>query len=75
MDTSGPLGSKSGMSPCTAMKDMASASGDFYSDATASQNKGQCTSSANPNLTLDQIFKSVAVSFTVSRLVPNGYYN
>ena len=68
-DTSGPL---KGLSPCTALQDMASSAADFYSDATASQNKGQCTSSANPSLTLNQIFQNVATSFTVSRLIPNG---
>jgi hypothetical protein len=53
---------------------MATSAGDFYSDATASQNKGQCTSSSNPNLTLNEIFQSVATSFTVARLVPNSFY-
>lgn len=68
-DTSGPL---AGISPCTTMQDLASTSGDFYSDSTASQNKGQCTSSANPNLSLNSIFKQVATSFTVARLIPNN---
>jgi len=67
-------GSLKGLSPCTALQNMASSAGDFYSDATASQNKGQCTSSSNPNLTLNQIFQAVATSFTVSRLVPNSDY-
>jgi Flp pilus assembly protein TadG len=68
-DTSGPL---AGLSPCTAVKDMASSASNFYSDATASQNKGQCTSAANPNLTLNNIFKQVATTFTVARLIPNN---
>lgn len=68
----GPL---AGLSPCAAMQKMATAATNFYSDATASQNKGQCTSSSNPNLNLDQIFKSVATSFTVARLVPNSDFN
>jgi hypothetical protein len=68
-DTSGSL---KGLSPCTAMQDMASTSATFYSDATASQNKGQCTSSANPNLSLSGIFKQVATSFTVARLIPDN---
>jgi hypothetical protein len=66
-DTSGPL---AGISACTAMQDMASSSDDFYSDATASQNKGQCAS-AN-SYSLDSIFKSIAAKFTNARLVPNG---
>ncbi|HEY2470741.1 MAG TPA: VWA domain-containing protein [Terracidiphilus sp.] len=71
-DKSGP---KSGLSPCSALQQMASSPATFYSDASASQNKGQCTSASNPNLTLNQIFKSVATSFTVSRLVPNSYFS
>jgi len=71
-DKSGPL---SGLSACSALQKMATAPANFYSDATATQNKGQCTSASNPNLTLNQIFKSVATSFTVARLVPNSFYN
>lgn len=68
-DTSGAL---KGISPCTAMLDMASSPANFYSDATASQNKGQCVSAANPSLSLTGIFKQVATSFTQARLVPNN---
>jgi hypothetical protein len=67
-DTTGSL---KGISPCTTLQKMATAASNFYSDATASQNKGQCTSSANPNLSLNQIFKQVAVSLTVARLLPD----
>ncbi len=66
-DKSGPL---AGLSPCTAMQDMASSSSDFYSDATASQNKGQCAS-AN-SYSLNSIFTSIAAKFTNARLIPNG---
>ena len=68
-DTSGPL---KGITACATMRTMASTPGNFYSDATASQNKGQCTSTANPNLTLNNIFKQVATSFTVARLIPDN---
>lgn len=68
-DTSGPL---KGISPCTTLQKMASSAADFYSDANASQNKGQCTSTANPNLSLTNIFKQVATSFTVARLIPDN---
>lgn len=60
------------VSPCSALQQMASQPSYFYSDATASQNKGQCHSTANPDLTLDQIFKQVATQFTNARLIPNG---
>jgi hypothetical protein len=68
-DTSGTY---KNITPCQAMLDMASTPADFYSDATASQNKGQCTSSSNPNLSLKGIFQQVATQFTVARLIPNG---
>jgi hypothetical protein len=60
------------ISPCSTMQQIATSSSDFFSDATASQNKGQCTSSANASLTLDQIFKTVTMKIGVSRLLPNG---
>jgi hypothetical protein len=68
-DTSGPLAK---LSPCTAMQDMATSPGDFFSDATASQNPGQCISSLNPDLDLTGIFKQVATKPTAARLIPNG---
>ncbi len=60
------------LSPCTALQEMATTPGDFYSDATASQNKGQCISTANPNLDLTQIFTQLTSQFTVARIIPNG---
>lgn len=66
-DKSGPL---AGLSPCTAMQDMATSSSDFYSDSTASQNKGQCDSSNS--FSLNSIFSSIAAKFTNARLIPNG---
>ena len=60
------------VSPCSALQQMATAPANFYSDATAAQNKGQCVSSANPNLSLNAIFKRISTQFTVSRLIPNG---
>jgi Putative Flp pilus-assembly TadE/G-like len=59
------------LSPCSALQQMATSASTFYSDATTS-NKGACTSTANPNLTLNQIFKQVATTFTVARLIPDG---
>lgn len=56
--------------PCAALLATASSASDFYSDATASQNNGACTSSSNPSLTLNQIFGSIANRFTAARLVP-----
>jgi Flp pilus assembly protein TadG len=57
--------------PCTALQQMASAPADFYSDATPA-NKGACISTATPGLDLAAVFHSIATSFTVARLIPNG---
>jgi hypothetical protein len=65
-------GLQKGISPCSTMRQMASAPSNFYSDATASQNKGQCTSDSNPNLTLDSIFKHVWANLTYARLLPDN---
>ena len=70
-DTTGTLAK---ISPCTEMQDMASAPADFFSDATASQNKGQCTSSSNPNLTLTGIFTQLKTQFTRSALISNSEF-
>jgi hypothetical protein len=63
--------------PCANLKEMAlqagstaAYAGNFYSDATTT-NHGACTSTANPNLTLNQVFTQVATSFTTARLLPN----
>jgi Flp pilus assembly protein TadG len=60
------------ISPCTELQDTASSAADFYSDATAAENNGQCVSGSNPSLTLNQIFGSIANHFTAARLVPNS---
>jgi Putative Flp pilus-assembly TadE/G-like len=66
-DTSGPL---AGISPCTAMQDMASSSSDFYTDASASSAPGACDPSAS--LALDAIFSNLAATLGKARLLPNG---
>jgi hypothetical protein len=60
------------ISACSALQQMATSSADFYSDATASQNSGQCTSSVHPNLSLNGIFQNLTTQFTVARLIPNS---
>ena len=62
------------LTPCTALEEMATNDYDFYSDATAAQNKGQCISAKNPNLTLNQIFAAVAGTFQVAQLLPNSVF-
>jgi hypothetical protein len=63
------------ISPCSAMQQMSSgwSSGDtshFYSDASASQNKGQCA--ATSTYTLNNIFTSIAAKISQARLIPDG---
>lgn len=65
-------GSQSGISPCSTMQQLASAPANFYSDATATQNKGQCISASNPNLDLTTIFKHVWNTLTYPRLLPDS---
>jgi Flp pilus assembly protein TadG len=60
------------ITPCAEMLGAASNASDFYSDATAQENSGQCTSTSNPNLNLKGIFSSIANRFTAARLVPNS---
>lgn len=59
------------LSPCSTLKQMASAPGNFYSDATSEENTGQCISPANPNLNLNQIFRQISTQLTFARLIPN----
>jgi hypothetical protein len=58
-----------GIQPCTELQQMASTAADFYSDATTADG-GSCTSSANPNLTLNQVFVNIPLNFTRARLIP-----
>lgn len=68
-DTSGAL---AGLSPCTAMEDMATAPGDFYTDATTGETNA-CTSPGAPGMPIAEIFKAIAISgFTKSGLIPNN---
>jgi hypothetical protein len=66
------------VSACSALQQMSTGyasakdAPDFYSDATASQNKGQCTSSSNPNLSLKGIFGNISAQLTKARLIPNS---
>ena len=63
------------ISPCSTLQQMSSgwSSGDtshFYSDATASQNQGQC--GASNSYSLNGIFSSIAAKVSQARLIPNG---
>jgi Flp pilus assembly protein TadG len=59
-----------GISACTAMQDIASSAGNFYSDEAST---GVCPSANEVNFTkLVQIFQAIARGLTTPRLVPNG---
>ncbi len=61
------------ISPCEAMQQMATSASTFYSDANASQNKGQCVSSVNSGFSsLKQIFQNLSTHFTFARLIPDS---
>jgi Flp pilus assembly protein TadG len=60
------------ITPCQEMQQTASSAANFYSDATAAENNGECVSSSNPNLNLNTIFTSIKTKFTAARLVPNS---
>lgn len=61
----------SGVSACSTMQQMASAPKDFFSDTTAGEGGGSCTSSANPSFTgLLSIFKAITTSVGRVRLLP-----
>ena len=53
------------------MERMASSSGYFFSDYTATGGSS-CISASQPVTNLNQIFQVIAGDLTVSRLVPNG---
>lgn len=73
-DTSSTQYGAAGISPCQTLLAMATNAGDFFSDATASQNKGQCISASNPNLDLTGIFHAIWVQFTNAHLIPASSY-
>ena len=58
--------------PCQAMERMASSTGYFFSDYTATGASSSCISASQPVTSLSQIFQVVAGDLTVSKLIPNG---
>ncbi|MDE3199173.1 MAG: VWA domain-containing protein [Acidobacteriota bacterium] len=62
----------SGITPCQTMQRIASSSGYFFSDYTATGGSSSCISSSQPTTSLSQIFNVIAGDLTVSRLIPNN---
>jgi Flp pilus assembly protein TadG len=62
-----------GISPCTAMSDMAQPSNNFYSDYNNTAGSSGCLSTAHPNtLDLTSIFATIGMDLTAARLIPAG---
>lgn len=63
-----------GLTPCSAMSQIASSAQTFFTDAPNGKSSG-CTSSENPETALAQIFGAIAGDLTKARLVPNSIFN
>jgi hypothetical protein len=61
-----------GLSPCVVMENIASDMAYFYSDPDQSGSGSTCTSAANSQRTLSQIFAAIGASFQTPRLIPNN---
>jgi len=62
----------SAITPCQTMERMASSSTYFYSDYTATGGSSTCIASSQPTTSLNQIFQSIGLDLTISRLIPNN---
>lgn len=60
------------ISPCTAMKMMASSPQNFYSDFYMTGGDPACQAAGLPDYSLDGIFRAIAYQLTTVRLIPNG---
>ncbi|MGA8086913.1 MAG: pilus assembly protein TadG-related protein [Terracidiphilus sp.] len=65
-------GAHPNISPCTAMKTMASSPQNFYSDYYMSGGDPACQATGLIDYSLDGIFKAIAYQLTTVRLIPNG---
>jgi Putative Flp pilus-assembly TadE/G-like len=66
-------GTHPNISPCTAMKSMASSSNNFYSDHYMSGSDPACVGTAGLlDYSLNGIFQAIAYQLTTVRLIPNG---
>jgi hypothetical protein len=60
------------ISPCQTMQSMASSTGYFFSDYTATGGSSSCISASQPVTNLNQIFQVIASDLTISKLIPNN---
>ncbi len=60
------------INPCQTMEGIASNATTFFSDYTATGGSSACISASRPTTKLSDIFKAVAVDFSVPRLIPNN---
>lgn len=74
-NSTGLSGSSKNISPCVTMKYMASNEGTFFSDYKQSGHTSECLATATGAFTdLGTIFKVIAGSLSVSRLIPNSTF-
>lgn len=60
------------ITPCETMQQIASSSGYFFSDYTATGGTSSCISASQPVSSLAQIFEIIAGDLSVAKIVPNG---
>ena len=65
-------GAHPNISPCTAMKLMASSPQNFYSDYYMTGGDPACQATGLPDYSLNGIFQAIAYQLTTVRLIPNG---
>jgi hypothetical protein len=58
--------------PCTTMENIASSTGYFFSDYTATGSSGSCIAAAESTTNLTTIFQYIAGTLTASRIIPNS---
>jgi hypothetical protein len=64
--------SLSQLTPCVTMENIASSLSTFYSDYNQSSSGSTCEDSAHTTVSLEDIFQSIASTFTTPRLIPNN---
>jgi hypothetical protein len=67
-----PSDTNPSITPCQTMQQIASASGYFFSDYTATGASSSCVSESQSVTNLNQIFKVIASDLSVAKLIPNG---
>ena len=70
--SSGANPNGTGLQPCTELQEMASHRCGLLFQTRLQPDGGACTSTVNPNLTLNQVFTNIPLNFTRARLIPTS---